>query len=198
MGGGAMCTSMADSCWCMAEAKQYCKAISFSLLLLLFSCSVVSDSLHPNDCGTPGFSVLYHLSEFAQTHVHWVMPSNPSHPLSSLLLPSIFHSIRPLPVSRLFPSAGQSIGASASASVLPMNIQGWFPGLTDFLSLLSKGLLGIFSITAIQKTSILWCSAFFMVQLSHASFTKHFIQWGCLPVFMDSFKTQIILYLTSF
>ena len=55
-------------------------------------------------------------------------------------------------MSRLFASGGQSIGASASASVLPMNIQGWFPlGLTSWISLLSKGLSRVFSNTTIQK-----------------------------------------------
>ena len=54
-----------------------------------------------------------------------------------------FPSSESFPMSRLFPSGGQTIGAPASASVLPMNIQGWFPlGLTDCISLLSKGLLG--------------------------------------------------------
>ena len=56
------------------------------------------------------------------------------------------------PMSWLFASDGQSTGASASASVLPMNIQGWFPlGLTGLISLKSKGLSRIFSNTAVQK-----------------------------------------------
>ena len=64
------------------------------------------------------------------------------------------------PVSRFFASGGQSIGASASASVLPMNIQGWFPlGLTGLISLLSKGLSRVFSSTIVWKHSILRCSA---------------------------------------
>ena len=55
-------------------------------------------------------------------------------------------------MSRLFTSDGQSIGASASASVLPMNIQGWFPlGLTGLITLLSKGLSRVFSSTTVQK-----------------------------------------------
>ena len=59
-----------------------------------------------------------------------------------------------LPVSRLFPSGGQSIGASASASILPMSFQGWFPlGLTGFISLQSKGLSRIFARTTIQSIS---------------------------------------------
>ena len=75
------------------------------------------------------------------------------------------------PVSRLFASDGQSIGALASASVLPVNIQGWFPlGLTGLISLQSKELSGVFSNTT-AKASILRCSAFFMVQLSHPYMT---------------------------
>ena len=70
-------------------------------------------------------------------------------------------------VSQLFRSGGQSIGAWASASVLPMNIQGWFPlGLMGLISLQSKGLL-----QHKLKTSILQCSAFFMIQLSHPYMT---------------------------
>ena len=61
-------------------------------------------------------------------------------------------SIRYFPVSQFFASGGQSIGASASASVLPMNIQGRFPlGLTGFISLQSKGHSRVFSSTTIQK-----------------------------------------------
>ena len=58
------------------------------------------------------------------------------------------------PVSQLFASSGQSIGASAS--VLPMNVQDWFPlGLTGLISLLSKGLSRVFSSSTIQKLSVL-------------------------------------------
>ena len=81
--------------------------------------------------------------------IELVMPSNHlilCHPL--LLLPSISPSIRTFPVSQLFPSGGQSIGASASASVLLMNIQDWFPlGLAALIFLQSKGL----SNTTVQK-----------------------------------------------
>ena len=63
-------------------------------LLLLFSCSVVSDSLWPMDCSTPGLPVFHHLPERAQTHVHWVGDAiQPSHPIL-LLLPSVFPNIR--------------------------------------------------------------------------------------------------------
>ena len=75
------------------------------------------------------------------------------------------------PMSQFFPSSGQSIGASLSASVLPMSIQGRFPlGLTGLISLLSKGLSRVFSSTSL-KASILRHSALFMVQLSHPYMT---------------------------
>ena len=74
------------------------------------------------------------------------------------------------PMSQFFTSNGQSIGASASASVLPMNIQGWFPlGLTGLISLQSKGLSRVFSSAKISKH--LPHSAFFMVQLLYPYMT---------------------------
>ena len=106
---------------------------------------------HPVDCSMPGFPVLHHLLELAQTHVLQVcdaiQPSCSSViPFSSCLqsFPGSF------PMSRLFTSGGQSIGASAS--VLPMNIQGWFPlGLTGLISLQSEGLSRVFSNITAQK-----------------------------------------------
>ena len=74
-------------------------------------------------------------------------------------------------MSQFFKSGGQSIGASASALVLLTNIQGWFPlGLTGLTPLQSKRLLRVFSNTSL-KASILWHSAFLMVQLSHPYMT---------------------------
>ena len=74
------------------------------------------------------------------------------------------------PMSWLFPSGGWSIGPSASASVLPMNSQGWFSlVLTGLISLQSKGLSKVLQHNS--KTSILPCSAFFMVQISHLYMT---------------------------
>ena len=68
------------------------------------------------------------------------------------------------PMSQFFASGGQSIGVSASVSVLPMNIQDWFPlGLTGLISLQSKG-LSQESQHHSSKASVLWRSAFFMVQ----------------------------------
>ena len=82
-----------------------------------------------------------------------VMPANhliPCHPL--LLLPSIFPSIRVFSNESVLLSGGQSIGASASTSVLPMNIQDWFPlGWTSLNTLQFKGLSRVFSNTTVQK-----------------------------------------------
>ena len=123
------------------------------------------------DCSMPGFPVLHYLPEFVQTHIHWVSDATqPSH----LLLPSSLPAFNlwasgAFPVSRLFTSDGQSIGASAS--VLPMNIQGWFLlGLTGLMSLLSKGLKSLLQHHS-SKASVLRCSAFFVVQLSHSYMT---------------------------
>ena len=72
------------------------------------------------------------------------------HPL--LLLPSIFSNTGSFPMSQFFASGGQSTGASASASVLPMNIQDWFPlELTGLIPLKSKWLSRVFSNTTVQK-----------------------------------------------
>ena len=91
-----------------------------------------------------------------------VMPSNHlllCHPL--LLLPSIFPSIWIFSMSQFFASGGQSIGVSASTSVLPMNTQDWYPlEWTGFISLQSKGLSRVFSNTIVQKHQ------FFSTQLS--------------------------------
>ena len=102
------------------------------------------------DCSTPGFPVLHHLLELAP--VHWVDDAiQPSHPLLPTSLAFNLSQHQSFPVSRLFASSGQSIRASASASILPMNIQGWFPlGLTGLI-LLSKGLSRVFFNTAVQK-----------------------------------------------
>ena len=81
-----------------------------------------------------------------------MMPSNQLILSSPSSCPQSFTASGPFPMSRLFASCGQSSGASASVSVLPVNIQGWFPlGLTDLISLLSKGLSGVFYSTTAQK-----------------------------------------------
>ena len=144
-------------------------------MLLLFSCSVMSDSLRPHGL----------------QHARLPCPSlslgvcSSSCPLSQWCHPTISFSVVPFslclqsfpasgafPMNWLFASGSQSIGASASASVLPMNIQGWFLlGLTGLISWLSEGLSRVFSSTTVWKTSVLRRSAFFMAQLSHPYMT---------------------------
>ena len=85
-------------------------------------------------------------------------------PISSC--PQSFPASGSFPVSQLFTSGGRSIGAAALASVLPVNVQDWFPlGLTGLISFLSKGLSSLLQHHS-SKASILQHSAFFMVQLS--------------------------------
>ena len=112
--------------------------------------------------------------------IELVMPSN--HlilycPL--LLLPSIFPSIRVFSMSQLFTLGGQNTGASASASVLPMNIQSWFPlGLTGLISLQSKGLSRVFSST-IQKHQFFITQAFLY---SSSVYSCHLFLIACASV----------------
>ena len=88
-----------------------------------------------------------------------------------LLLPSIFPSIRVFSNAQLFISGGQSIGVSASTSVLPMNTQDWSPlGWTGWISLQSKDCKSLLQHHS-SKASVLRCSAFFTVQLSHLYMT---------------------------
>ena len=119
-----------------------------------FSRSVVSDSLQPHEP--------QHARPSCPSPTPGIHPN--SCPLSRWCYPAVSFSVVPcssslhsfsasgsFPVSWLFTSGGQSIGASASA-VLSMNIQGWFPlGLTVFISLLSKQLSRVFSHTTVQK-----------------------------------------------
>ena len=122
-------------------------------------------------CSMPGLPVYQQLPEFTQTHVHWVGDAIwPSYHLLSSLLFSIFPSIRIFQMNQFFSSGGQSTGASASASVLPMNIQDWSPlGWIGWLSLKSKGLKNLQHHSS--KASILQHSAFFIVQVSHLYMT---------------------------
>ena len=117
-----------------------------------FSCSVMSDSVRPHGWTAAlqaSLSITDSRNLLKLMSVKSVMPSNHlilCHPL--LLLSSIYPSIRSIPMNQFFSLGGQSIGASASASVLPMNIQCWFPlGLTGSISLQSKGLSRVFSST---------------------------------------------------
>ena len=120
---------------------------------------------NPMDCSMPGFPVHPQLPELTQTHVHRVSDAiQPSHPLSSPSPPQSFPASGFFQMSQLFASRGQSIGVSASTSLLQMNIQDQSPlGWTGWISLQSKGLSRVFSNTTVQKHQ------FFSTQLSSQS-----------------------------
>ena len=102
----------------------------------------------------------------------WCHPTISSSVIPFSAWPQSFPASGSFPMSQLFASGGQSIGVSASASVLPMNIQDWFPsGWTGLISWQSKGLSRVFSNTTVWKHQFLQCSAFFMVQSSHPYMT---------------------------
>ena len=105
------------------------------------SCLTLCD---PMSRSTPGLPVHHQLPEFTQTHVHRVSDAiQPSHPLSPLSPPALNPSQHQ---GQLLAWGDQSIGVSASASVLPMNTQDWSPsGWTGWISLQSKGLSRVFS-----------------------------------------------------
>ena len=120
-----------------------------------FRCSVVSDSLQPHEVQhtrppCPSLSPRDCPSSYPLNW--WCHPTiSSSVTLFSFYLQS-FPASGSFPISQFFTSGGQSIGASASAPVLPMNIQGWFPlGLTCLISIQSKGLSRVFSSTTVQK-----------------------------------------------
>ena len=138
-----------------------------------FSCSVVPDSAAPWSAACQAsLSITNSLNLLKLTSIETVMTSNYlilCHPL--LLLPSIFSASGSFPMSQVFTSDGQRIGASASASVLPMNIQGWRTlGLTGLISLLSNRLLRVLQHHNL-KASRLQHSAFLMVWLLHPYMT---------------------------
>ena len=137
-----------------------------------FSHSVMSDSLQPHGlqhtrllCPSPTPRACSNSCPSSQ----WCLPT-----ISSSVVPFIsclqsFPASGSFQMSQFFPSGGWIIGVIASASVLPMNIQDWSPlGWTGWISLPSKGFSRVFSNTT---ASILWCSAFFVVQLSHPYMT---------------------------
>ena len=120
----------------------------------------------PMDCSMPDLPVHHQLLEFTQTHAHWVgdaiQPSSSVNPFSSCL--QSFPASGSLQMSQFFVSSGQSIGISASTSVLPMNIQDCFAlGWTGWISLVFKGFSRVFSNTTFQNHQ------FFGAELSYSS-----------------------------
>ena len=100
--------------------SQRLRAPPFVSLLLCSRCVRLCD---PVDCSTPGFPVLHCLPEFAQIHVHWFNDGMSSSVIPFSSCPQSFPASGAFPVNRLFAPGGQSTGASASASVVPLNIR---------------------------------------------------------------------------
>ena len=126
------------------------------------------------DCSTPGLPVHYQLPELTQSHVHWAGDAiQPSHPLS-FSSPPAFNLSQHQGLFQWVSSSYQVakvIGVSALASVLPMNIQDWFPlGWTGLISLQSKGLSSLLKPHSSKASSLLH-SAFLTIQLSHPYMT---------------------------
>ena len=126
--------------------------------------------LRPHELQQARLPVLHYLPEFAQTHVHWVGDDiQPPHPLLPLLLPSTFPASGSFPLSWLFTSGGQIIW-SFCFSISPSNEYSelisfridWF-----YLFVVQGTLKSLFQLCS-SKASVLWCSAFFMVQFSHS------------------------------
>jgi len=151
--------------------------LSMLLLQSQFSCSVVSDCLRPHE--------LQHTRPPCPSPTPGVHSN--SCPLNRWCHPTILSSVVPFSclqsfpasgsfqMSQFFTSSGQSIGVSASASVLPMNIQDWFPlGQTSWISLQSKGLSRVFSNTTVQKHQ------FFGAQLT-LWYNSHIYTWLASP-----------------
>ena len=142
----------------------YMVIVYYYLSSVQFSHSVMSDSLWPH---VPQHARLPYPSPTPGVYSNSCPLSQWCHPtISSSVVPFSYH-LQSFPASgsfkmnQFFTSGGQSIGVSASASVLPMNIQDWFPlGWTASISMLSKGLWRAFSNTTLQKNQ------FFGAQLS--------------------------------
>ena len=139
-----------------------------------FSCSVVSNSLRPygmQHARPPCPSPTPEVNSKSCPLSWWCHPTISSSVVPFSSCPQSFPASGSFQISQLFASGGQSIGVSASTSVLPMNTQDWSPlGWTGWISLPSKGLSRVFSNTTVQKHQ------FFSAQLSSQS-NSHIHTW---------------------
>ena len=169
---------------CLKEEKCFeTRKTPTAPLLLLFSRSVMLDSLWPHGlqhaslpCPSPTPGACWNSCPLSQ----WCHPTISSSvvPFSSRL--QSFPTSGSFQMSQLFTSSGQSIGALASASVLPMIIQGWFPlGWTGLISLQAKGFSRVFSSTTVQK---------------HHFFALSILYGSPLTSIPDYWKKQLQLY----
>ena len=144
----------------------------------------MSNSLQPHElqhasllCPSPSLGVCSNSCPLSQ----WCHPTISSSVAPFSTSPQSLTASGSFPVNQLFTSGGQTIGASASASVLPMNIQDWFPlGLTGLISWLSKGLSRVFSSTPTGK---------------HHFFSAQPSLWSTLPSIHDYWKNHSFDYM---
>ena len=149
-----LCTVNENVKCCSCFGKQFLEKMKI-VFPLLFSCSVVSDSLQPQGlqltrlpCPLLSPGICSNLCLLGW----WWHPTISAYVVPFFSYPWSFPASGSFPVSQLFAPGGQSIKASALASVLPLNIQGWFPwGLTGLISLQSRELSRIFYSTTVQK-----------------------------------------------
>ena len=151
--------------------------VGADLVVVVFRHWVISDSFQPHElqharppCPSLSSGVCSNSCPLSQ----WCH-STISSSVAPFSCPQSFPALGYFPVSHLFASGGRSIGASPSASVLPMNIQDWFPlGMTGLISLQSKGLSRVFSNTTVQKHH------FFSRFLYSPTLTSiHCVAWCC-------------------
>ena len=160
--------------WVIGNKAKWLFAKTFVSYSVQFGHSVVSDSLQPQGqqharLACPSVSPGIHLNSCPLSW--WCHPTISSSFVPFSSCPQFFPASGSFPMSWFFTSGGQSIGASASASVLPINVQGWCPlRLTGLISLLSKGLSRVFSNTTVQKHQ------FFSIQPSLGS-CSHIHTW---------------------
>ena len=161
---------MVHSQYFLDQRKRYLLRVSLHFLSyysIQFSRSVVSDSLRPHEpqharppCPSPAPRVYLNSCPSSR----WCHPAISSSVIPVSSCPQSLPASGSFPMSQFFACGGQSIGVSASTSVLPMNIQDWFPlRWTGWISLQSKGLSTVFSNTTVQKHQ------FFSAQLSSQS-----------------------------
>ena len=148
--------------------------VIYKITSVQFSRSVVSNSLGPHELQharppCPSSTPKVHSNSCPSSR--WCHPAISSSVIPFSSCPQSLPASESFPMSQFFTSGGQSIAVSASASVIPMNIQDWFPlGLTSLISLQSKGLSRVFSNTTVQKHQ------FFSAQLSLQS-NSHIHTW---------------------
>ena len=185
-----------DTCVCMAECLCCSPESITTLLIVVELCPTLCD---PMNCSMSGFPVLHYLPDFAQTHVHWVYDAiniQPSHPLPPPSpLPSIFPSIRvfsnesALCIRR---PKNWSYSFSNSAS---NEYSGLISFRMDWFDLLAvQGILKSLLQHSSSKVSILWCSAFFMVQLSHSYMTTGKIKALTRRTFVGKVMSLVLIH----